>query len=623
MRSLSKPEAVLAALLIAALWLALYPLVGVRQDAVLYLGQALARLQPTAYANDLFLSLSGQDRFTIATGVTSRLFVGVGIGMANTAVLLLTQLLSAGLLFCLIRPWVGARMACAGLLLYACASNGYGPEQAFGFAEPYITARNLAEPFVWGALLAWQRGRVAAALALLVAASLMHPLIALPGWAVAGCSLLRKHPRWAVAPLLLATIVAGCVVLGWPAALAPFDAQWLAVIQQRNVVFLRQMDLMDWCKAVFPAITLWLVMRRQLAEAALTPRRVLEAAVLLTGAAAVFADLLQSTLLTQLQLWRGLWPMQALGLVCLPWLIWQQVHQPSPLRWSLGLAAAAAFTAVNASAPSAPWLIAWWLLLQAIPGDKVTRGAARAASFASAALLLSAIVASVQVMALRAPRVAPFALHQEWFAWLATPVIPVALFGIVWFITTRKVWAGLFIGVTAFTASAAIWDQRTPVMRAIDAIHPPSTHPWQALIPEQTGVLWPGHVEVVWALLARPVFHDHDLGAAVVFSRELAMRYAVMEKNFEAMRKAEVQCQLQHLLLMQPGQPKCATPVDALGALCLQLPELRFFVGAQRWAPAWVSTWRPPGAASDHAGFHLHDCQRLRATAVTTSQSAS
>jgi hypothetical protein len=295
MRPLSKSEGLLAALLIAALWLAAYPLVGVRQDAVLYLGQALARLQPAAYANDLFLGLSGQDRFTLATGVTSRLFVGVGIGMANTALLLLTQALSAWLLFCLIRPWVGGRMACVGLLLYVCASNGYGPEQTFAFAEPYITARNLAEPFVWGALLAWQRGRLATTATLLVGASLMHPLIALPGWVVIGCSLLRKDPRWAVVPLLLAAIVAGCVMLGWPTALAPFDAQWLAVIQQRNVVFLRQMDLMDWCKAIFPALTLWLVIRRQPAEAEPMPRRVLEAAVLLTGAAAVFADLLHSS----------------------------------------------------------------------------------------------------------------------------------------------------------------------------------------------------------------------------------------------------------------------------------------------------------------------------------------
>lgn len=619
-RPVSKPELVLAVLVTAALWFTVHPLVGLVHDSVLYLGQALARQQPDAFQADLFLSLSGQDRFTLATALTSRLHAVLGIGIVNTSLLLLTQCLSALLLLALIRPMIGARAAWLGLLLYACASNGYGPEQTFGFAEPFLTARSLAEPMVWGALLAWYASRRLLALALLVAASLMHPLIALPGWVVVWCALLRKDARWALLLVPILGSAVSFVLLGWPPQLAPFDAQWLLAIKQRNVVFLHQMDLADWCKAVLPAFTLALVVRRRAVGWAVS-LAVLDAAVLLLGAAVVAADLLHSALPTQLQLWRGLWPMQALGLVLLPWLVMEQTRQPAPLQLCIRLAALAALTAVNASVPSGPWLISWWLLLSVVPTDKVTTAVARWVTFATGALLLSAVASSVDVMTAKAPRSIPYAVHQLWMPWFATPAVAVSLLLLAWYVAARKAWLTVVAGLGLLGASAALWDQRTGLMHAIENVRPPNTHPWQTLIPEQAPVLWPGHPEAIWALLHRPVFYDETQGAASVFNRELAITFARRQEYFSAIRQAEIQCQLQHLMLRQPGQPACSTPMSSFGALCGTVPGLRFFVGTERWSPAWVSSWRLPDAPGDHAGFHLHDCERLQHAAPSGAES--
>lgn len=612
LRSTARSELLLAVLCIAALWLAVHPLTGVRHDAVLYLGQALARLDPPAYATDAFLSLSGQDRFTLATALTSRLYEGFGIGVTNAALLLVTQACSALLLFCLIRPWVGTPAAVFGLLLYACANHAYGPEQEFAFAEPFLTARSLAEPLVWAALLCWQRAQWLPAIALLVLASAMHPLIALPGWVVLFCTLLRKDMRWSLALLPIAALGLSYAIWQWPAQLAPFDAPWLKAIEARNAVFLRQMDLSDWCKALFPALVLITAARQGLSAGAI-PRAALDAAILLLGAAALTADLLHSALPTQLQLWRGLWLMQALGLVLLPWLLLRDDQEFASPPWAVRLAALAALTAVNTSAPSAPWLIAWWLALSWCPPWPRTATVSRLLTLASALLLMLAVIASVEILTFRAPRLMPFALHQHWMPWLATPALSAVLIFFAWRIATRQLWAGGLLAIAALAASAALWDQRSPLIRSLEEVRPPAAHPWQALIPERAGVVWLGEPELVWTLLRRPVLYDESQGAATVFSRELARRFAASRELFNDIREAEIQCQLQHVILRQPGQPSCAPAVQDIAAMCGRVPGMRFFVAKQRLPAAWLSTWRPPHAPQDHASFHLHDCHRLNA----------
>lgn len=595
-----------------ALWLAVHPLVGVRHDAVLYLGQALARGDSATFAGDPFLSMSGQDKFTWATTLTAWLHQQLGIGTANASLLLVCQSSTAAILFALARHFVGTHGAVAGVFLYVIGSNTYGPEQTFGFGEPFVTARSLAEPFVLGGLLAALRGSRRLALLSMVAGSLMHPLIALGGWTVMWCERVANDRRWL---WLLATIPAAVlfyVLARGLGVLGRIDPVWLDIIERRNTVFLWQMDAVDWSRAL---LALWILLDlvRRKTQHAKFLRSAITAVVLLVGMSAWTADLMHIELATQLQLWRSLWILQALGTVLLPWHVYQLWRYRGAWKYSQAFAALAMVTALNANAPTSPWLLAWWVLHRALPVPwQGSRWMPWLMWAASAGLLAMATFSSIELLTLRGPRDMPFALHQAWAPWVGTPSIAAAIIAIAVLLWQRqRTIARLLVGIAA-VGFALAWDQRGPLMQAIEATKPPeSNHPWQARIPPSSPVLWQGQSEAVWTLLRRPVLYDDTQGAAVVFSRALAMHYWASRRHFEVFREAEIQCQLQHLMLRQPGQPSCATTPRDLASLCGHMPMMRFFVTSERWSPAWVDTWRPPGAGPEHPGFHLHDCNRL------------
>ena len=54
----------IAAIALLAFWLIARPYRGVRHDALLYLGQALRRLMPDRFANDLFLQVASQEKYS-------------------------------------------------------------------------------------------------------------------------------------------------------------------------------------------------------------------------------------------------------------------------------------------------------------------------------------------------------------------------------------------------------------------------------------------------------------------------------------------------------------------------------------------------------------------------------
>jgi hypothetical protein len=602
-----------AAFWVAAIWLALHPLVGLKHDAILYAGQALARLNASAYDGDVFLALSGQDRFTVATALTSRLYTLSGIGVTHATVLLLTQTLSATLLFLLTKSLVGNRLALGGALLYAIAAHGYGPQQVFSVAEPFVTARSFAEPLVWGAVLALRHGRLVPAGLLLTAASLMHPLIALPGWVVWWCRETVRDLRWLW--LVPAIAFAGLVapVVGVNSLISRFDPTWLHIVELRNTVFISQMDANDFCKTLLAGLVLWQRARFQTGEGGVL-RAVLLMSILLLGAAAWFADLLRLVLATQLQLWRGLWILQGLGIALWPWWALQHVRTAGEWRVSAALASIAAFTAVNANTPSAPWILGW-SALHIVLARHTPRTVAlpRSLAFASALLLTLAIAAAVELASIRLSDSAHYTLHHVLTPWIGLPAAGISLASLLGWSAHRAPRTVAAAGALALAASATAWDQRSPLARAVDAVRPPSTHPWQELIAPNTPVLWLGQPEAVWALLERPILHDEIQGAAAVFNRELAVRFGSMRATFESLRQAKLQCQFDHIMLEQPGRPACATPASDLGKLCAQLPQLRFFVAEDRWAPAWISSWAPPATTSGSPSYHLHDCGRLNA----------
>src|SRR4051812_752601 len=79
--------------LAAFVFVAVRPNTGVRHDAILYAAQALYRLHPDIFAQDLFFKFGSQENFTVFGRVFAFLITQLGFTSATLFVLALTQVL--------------------------------------------------------------------------------------------------------------------------------------------------------------------------------------------------------------------------------------------------------------------------------------------------------------------------------------------------------------------------------------------------------------------------------------------------------------------------------------------------------------------------------------------------
>lgn len=83
-----------------------------------------------------------------------------------------------------------------GLVAVIVLPAGYGGWNVFSYAEPFFTARSLAEPLVLLGVVAWLTNRWAMAGLVWALASIVHPLQALPVWVAAWLDRVSHDRRW-------------------------------------------------------------------------------------------------------------------------------------------------------------------------------------------------------------------------------------------------------------------------------------------------------------------------------------------------------------------------------------------------------------------------------------------
>ncbi len=602
-----------------AAWLLADAYLGVRHDGLLYLGQTLNRLDPSFYRHDLFLSLSGQDRFTIATALIGALYQLVDIGTGQMLILACTQIALGTIVWYWLRPlgWVAA--AC-GLMAMAVSTHAYGPSYVFHAGERFVTARSFAEPVVLAGMLAVLHGRSRWGVGLLLLASALHPLMTAPAWAWWWLLSLPKDRRlWVLPAVALAALTLGA--LGAP-GLAPlglrFDPAWWEVVERRNFVLVGSYGLEGLMDV--GAVGLLLVASRWAAAPLADGLRALATVtVLLVGATAWLADLAHLILPTQLQLLRATWLVQVLAIALLPWMLWTAWKKGSHGQiWALAVAAAA--TAGNAQIPTL-WLYVLSALLASglLYFEPAMRRRMTVALWSLAALLLLvACIGSWSQFHFSGQLYSPFAKHLTVLAFAATPPLSVALVALLHHdrlasLTkrTRGAWLPfLALGATAY--GLANWDQRTPFVRAAESATPYANHPWQALIPIGEPVYWLNGDPAVWVLLKRPIYISTPQGAASLFNRNLALEYDLKMAPFRPLIEVATHCRLTYSLMGLLDFPGCAPSGKALEALCGRLPGFRFFVTSNEPSPRTsVATWRPPGKGLAHNDYALHDCAKL------------
>ncbi len=205
------------ALGLAALWLLGRRYAGLSHDATVYYAQGLRRLDPASFAQDLFFAHGAQDAYTAFPFLYAQLIqLQEGAGAALT-VTIAGQIAFFAAAAALTWRLVPAGLRWWSLALLAVVSGYYGGVGTFRIAEPFATARTLAEPLVLAALaftLARKPWHAWGALALALA---LHPLAAAPGIALT----VLWHARQRPGGLGLVAIGSGLVavlVYAWPGA---------------------------------------------------------------------------------------------------------------------------------------------------------------------------------------------------------------------------------------------------------------------------------------------------------------------------------------------------------------------------------------------------------------------
>lgn len=603
-----------------ASWLLADAYLGVRHDGLLYLGQTLNRLDASYYGHDLFLSLSGQDRFTISTMLLGKLYGWMNIGEAHLVVLAVTQVSLAAVIWLWLRP-LGWIASCTGLMAFAVTTHAYGPTYVFHAGERFATARSFAEPVVLGAMLAVLYGRSRLGLTLMVLGSLLHPLMAAPAWAWWWLLRLPQDRRlWAIPAIVVCTLLLGAVgAPGFESIARRYDDAWWDVVQRRNLVLVGSYGLEGLVD--LGAVALLILASRWAAEPLSSGLRALATvAVLLAGATALGADVLRLTLPTQLQLLRVMWLVQLLVISMLPWLLWQAWNRRGVHGQIWALVVAASATAANARLE-----MLWVYLLSAslasvllFKAPAMRKRLSASLLVAATFLLLLACAGSWSQFLFSSRLYAPFATHLEVLALVATPPLSVAVVALLHHARVThftRLAAGAWLPLMALvplTYAGMHWDQRSPFIKAVESAGPQATHPWQALIPPNESVYWLNGDSATWTLLKRPVFGSTAQGAAALFNRELALRYDERMVRFRPLHESALQCHYMYSFLGMQDFPGCEPKGETLEAFCGQLPGFRFFVTANEPSKrTFIASWRPPGKGLARSDFSLHDCAKL------------
>lgn len=558
---------------LVALYALTHPFAGFTGDAQIYMGRALADLDPTGVGTDVMFRLDGQSRFSIFPALAAWLVAHMP--PIDAAMLLVG---ASGALWCaaavaLARAAAPSRpLAVAAVLVLA--PTFYGGFNLLRYAEGLAIPRPFAEAFVLFALAAFVANRRLVAMLCLAVAAAFHPIMALAGVATVALCLCMEDRRWLIAAAALVAAMLAATFAG-----APFldrlrtviDAEWLDLLKSRNAyLFPHLWPASAWALPAVQAITILVAVRR--ASPAL--RRLLLAS-LIVGAAGVVVALLAGLyepvlLVMQAQLWRMWWLTAAMAALALGLCALNLGACSARERLSLALLALAWALAQEAGL-YAPLVAALAFALDRLSGLKISDEIGRA-------FWLGAGVAVIAPLAVDLPSLQLFGgLFQPDFAPAMMPLVlkfagPPLLFGAVALAAfglpdalAARVWA-LGAATAALAAVAGMfWNDASSFDRKIGGGGRQAD--LERMMPDRAGdVLWLyGSLEpALW--LGRPSWSADMQGAGAVFSRELAMTY-----RDRARAQIDAGLRDETIIKRVPYRPKTFHPAvtrESVAAIC-------------------------------------------------------
>jgi len=563
-KGLSPPAYAALALSFAALWLLGRRYAGIAHDASIYVVQGLRRLDPASFDKDLFFAHGAQDAYTVFPQLYAPLIDALGAGGAALAVTLAGQAAFLGAAAVLVCRIAAGQARWWSLALLAVISGYYGGVGVFRVAEPFATARTLAEPLVLAALACTLASRHYAAAVTLAAAAALHPLVAPPGIAAVYLWHAVARPRllWSI-PVFAALMLA--LAFARPGIALPLDPPWLAAVQERSPhLFMSLWELPDWSRLLWGLCVSYAALR--FVDAPVRRLVLVVAAAGLAGLAAswIAVDLLDNAFAAGLQLWRAHWLLHFLAIVLVPVTV--------AGLWGLGnnaARAAAACVAASCSFGRDELPAAALLVLVALVLDASQR---RRPDWMSAAVfrgLLLAVVCTASVglmfeVQFRMPSVYGAMQVPVWSDYVAAAatvggMLPIAI--LLWLIAcSRFVLVAAGLAAATFALSIAAWDARKPWPRFIDAASA-TPNPFRSALPPGAQVFWPGSYGRTWLVLGKPTWFADDQGAGIVFHRDTAIQYASRKRAVHDLQSAMENCAM-------AAQPDCRIDARPARELC-------------------------------------------------------
>lgn len=611
------PPGILLIFVIGA-WLTTHYYRGVEHDAALYAGQAMARLYPEAFRQDLFFAFGSQDDYTFFTPVFAALARALPLGDAALLLVVLAHIVWVTAAVAFVRRLLAGPGPAAwlGLAVVLGGYSAWGPQSVLAYGEGYVTARVWAEAFALIALVCSLHGKRIPASVFCAISLALHPIIALP--AVAFVAFYSFNTRQWLGGVALGTVAAATAValgaLPLDRLIGVMDPEWYDAVMTRatyiNVAYWSQRDINQVLGILAVLLTAAIAAEGHLRRAWLA----IVATALIGMALALMAAWTHHTFLMQMQTWRVLWLVRIFAMLAAAWLVfdfWPRGRGYRLLLLWLAIGWWAKDYWGGALALVIPVLLA---LRQKWERLDVPRSIVFSSYLVATVLGLNALVAEFQLiqtfvyqnMTNLPPSRLPAAQFHTIIRELGSVVFPLLLWP-VWRLAhgNRPRQLGVFLTVFWFaTVAAWHWNQRSPYERDITSTLAREAEPMLDFFPPNALVYWQQNHRIPWFVLRHGNYASGQQTAGLLYSRETAL---------EAMRRiarlAKLGMSDAAISWGGEGNPLRAKEPSFAGLVHLcHDPVLDFVV---------LTTSFPEGAPqvfprNEHYAYYAYDCGLLR-----------
>jgi hypothetical protein len=597
-------------------WFITHPYFGIQHDALLYATQALSHLYPEHYKNDIFIRYGLQDQYTLFSWLHAFAISVLGLGKATVTLTLLGQALWLSASFFLARVLLTGKSFWVFLVLLFTLPGYYGDLRFLSYGESFLTPRLFSEALALLSIAFFIKKNLPLSITMLLVSFLIHPLMA----AYATIFLLiysSKVTLRSITLRLLLTLIpilllAGIGIEPLTNLFQTMDAHWYHLVNERNPMVLVQNWTLESINSVILDCSIILSATIIASD---QQRRVLLTG-LLTGlggfvTSLLGADLSHNVLFIQLQFWRALWFTHWFAYFAFALLITNQKITAHVSK----LLCLCYFIGWLSLRHAGGMLVLVVHILFHVNRQRV-KEVAIPELIRPFGYLLIVLMGTLWIgaesedlfLSLKMPSQCSLLTYVILFLYQTRLFFTIALL-IFWKLlsqVTNRVPAVIILSlmIVVFTLTIVVWDMRPQELRESEQFL--SADPFKNRIPIDSVVYWQDSLKGTWLTLGRSSYASAYQGAAVLFSRVLALKYEKRLRRLEALGVKDSILSLKERRLMKeaPGFPT----LKGLVHVCHD-PELDFVVLSSKFQPGLVDEYYDK---KQDISYYLYDCQCLR-----------